>query len=67
MKLLINYKIPIYKDNKIINFETKYIYEINILDIKQSTKGGDIFDDINLDDIIIKKKETTEPKEIKKK
>ena len=64
MKLLINYKIPIYKDNKIINFETKYIYEIEIENLNKSKKGGDIFDDINLDDIIIKKKDTEETKEI---
>lgn len=66
MKLIINYKIPIYKDNKILNFDTKYIYELDILNIKQSLKGGDIFDEINLDDIIIKK-ETNEIVEKSKK
>ena len=45
MKLVINFKKPIYDDNKIIKFNTNYIYEINILD--ETLKGGDIFDEIN--------------------
>lgn len=57
MKLLINFKTPIFDENKIINFSTKYIYEINIYENK--IIGGDIFDEINIDDIIIKKE--TEP------
>ena len=55
MKLIINLKKPIFDNNKIIKFETKYIYEINI--INDIIIGGDIFDDINIDDIIIKKDE----------
>ena len=31
MKLIINLKKPIFDNNKIIKFETKYIYEINII------------------------------------
>lgn len=59
MKLVINFKKPIYDDNKIIKFNTNYIYEINILD--ETLKGGDIFDEINIDDIIIKKDDTPAP------
>ena len=53
MKLVINFKKPIFDENKIIKFNTNYIYEINIID--EILKGGDIFDEINIDDIIIKK------------
>jgi hypothetical protein len=56
MKLIINYKKPIYKENKIIDFETKCRYNIN-LKKKSNVIGGDIFDDINIDDIIIKKED----------
>ena len=55
MKLIINFKKPSFENNKIVNFKTKYIYEINIIDDKIT--GGDIFDEINIDDIIIKKDE----------
>lgn len=51
MKIIINYKKPIFDDNsKITGFElfNKYIIE------NKSKKGGDIFDD--LDEIIVKKK-----------
>jgi len=50
MKIIINYKKPIFDDNsKITGFElfNKYIIE------NKSKKGGDIFDD--LDEIIVKK------------
>lgn len=53
MKLIINYKSPIYNsDNRIAGFELKNKYNILLNDEKS---GGDIFDNINLDDIIIKK------------
>jgi hypothetical protein len=65
MKIVINLKKPIYDINKIIKFQTTYSYEFSIdSNIKM---GGDIFDDINLDDIIIKKEEDIiKPKETKK-
>ncbi len=64
MSLIINYKIPVYDEsNKIIKFELKYIYEIEINNIKEK-KGGDIFDEINLDDIIIKKEEKSVEKNV---
>ena len=51
MKIIINYKKPIFDENtKIIEFE---IFNKYIIDNK-SKKGGDIFDD--LDEIIVKKK-----------
>jgi hypothetical protein len=56
MKLIINYKRPIYTDNKISKFEkvTEYIIENN------TKHGGDIFDNLSLDDIIVKKTITKE-------
>ncbi len=55
MKLVINYKIPIYnEDNKIKEYKNKYIYEI---ECNKNISGGDVFDDINIEDIIIQKKE----------
>ena len=51
MKIIINYKKPVFDENtKIIGFE---LYNKYIIDNKFK-KGGDIFDD--LDDIIVKKK-----------
>ena len=60
MNLIINYKVPIYNTTGINKFEIKYIYEIEInTDYSNKIKkGGDIFDDINIDDIIIKKEDT---------
>ena len=64
MKIIINYKIPIYEANKIKSFDTinKYIIDLNYIKIH----GGDIFDELNLDDIIVKKEvkkeEIIEPK-----
>ena len=62
MKLVINYKKPIYKENKIIDFEIKSRYNI-YLKKKSNIIGGDIFDDINIDDIIIRKEEKNTDKE----
>jgi hypothetical protein len=53
MKLIINYKIPIYKDNKLEKFEIKNKY---IIDYKLTKKGGDIFDTLSINDLIIEKK-----------
>lgn len=61
MKIIVNYKIPIYENNKIINYIIKYNYEIIILDNKTNKKGGDVFDNINLEDIIIKKDKSATP------
>lgn len=64
MKIIINYKIPIYESNKIKSFDiiNKYIIDLTNITIH----GGDIFDELNLDDIIIKKdvkkEEIIEPK-----
>jgi len=55
MKIIINYKLPKFKDNKIIQFDIINKYTIDLLSIENKIKGGDIFDEINLDDIIIKK------------
>lgn len=54
MKLIINYKRPEYVDNKILSFTIikKYIIELTELKL---VSGGDIFDQLNLDDIIIKR------------
>ncbi len=53
MKIIINYKIPQYESNKIKSFDiiNKYIIDLSYIKIQ----GGDIFDEINLEDIIIKK------------
>ena len=52
MKLIINYKIPIYNKNKLEKFEIKNKY---IIDYKLTKKGGDIFDTLSLNDIFIQK------------
>lgn len=53
MKLIINYKIPIYNnENKLEKFDIKNKY---IIDYKVTKKGGDIFDTLSLNDIIIQK------------
>jgi hypothetical protein len=58
MKIIINYKKPIFDDNsKIINFELYNKYIIKNTD----KKGGDIFDD--LEDIIIEKQKSKVSKE----
>jgi hypothetical protein len=58
MNIIINYKIPQYDSNKIKSFDiiNKYIIDLSYVKIQ----GGDIFDDLNLDDIIIKKEVKTE-------
>lgn len=57
MKLVINYKLPIIENNKIIRFDIIKKYNIKIQELYE-IKGGDIFDELNLDDIIIKKENT---------
>jgi hypothetical protein len=49
------YKKPIYENNKIIKYETEL--EL-IFTYKNKKKGGDLFDNLELDDIIIKKEST---------
>ena len=69
MQLIIHYNKPEFKDNKIINFNLikKYIIKLQELEVikggdiiqhnqNNNINGGDIFDELNLDDIIIKKK-----------
>lgn len=52
MKLIINYIKPIYSNNKIINFKKTKEY---IIESKKLIKrGGDIFDNLTIDDIIVK-------------
>jgi hypothetical protein len=70
MRIIINYKIPNYKDNKIFKFNSlaKIIIELNDninKNIIKNIKGGDIFEDLNLEDIIIKKEIKTSIDNIK--
>lgn len=70
MKLIINYKIPIIDKDKILRYDIIKKYHIKIHELNYNKiKGGDIFDELNLDDIIIKKelpdKETIIKKEKK--
>lgn len=61
MKLIINLKKPIFDKDRLLKFNTRYIYEFDIntdSSINDKFKGGDIFDEINIDDIIIKKEES---------
>jgi len=55
MKIIINYKLPIIKDNKIIKLEKSAKYIIELSNLTKNIQGGDIFENLNLDDIIIKK------------